>query len=1420
MSKSSPNTHAPRVHSSLSLRSRKFFRIWNVPPDPSTLNGEKSVPSIEVQGEIVSTQWSANGAIFAVTFQDQGLVLYTLKEPEVSSGLETLQLRPFPLPLPEQLQNLPAKQLKWIVFSPQGTYLCTYWIPNGLGLAELTGPNYYIWRITRSEDGAISRVNIVFSDTYKTLSSPGPMQWRDDEQIRVFTRNGSLHICSGHDFEKPALAVLSLAPRFSISIAPFCASDSDALSITMFAPASQAGDIPGEVRFLLCKITRREKDEAGLLHARAVTPVKIGVKELSGVDGCDFMWSPSGRICMMMTSTLVDAAGDNYGSVGDLWLCDLQDAWKKSSAEGTVEDERLSSVKENMGMQQSGSAVDIEYLQIKKINERVTQDAKWSPTADEFVLIEGKAPSDIYLYDGVTGERVYTFAKGYKNQIVWNRQGDMVAIGGFGNLAGDLSFYYRDPNRQVTLINEWRESCTVLCDWSPCGNYFFTASIRPRMNVDNQIKLWSREGAQLLHIPFDELNGVEWRQAPGVDFPVPPVPKPAERMQNKTTYRPRNWANTSADSQLMTRYYNGEITENDLPEELRKRIASRSTRNNGARGFSEKGRYGATDKACDTVMDWRSSEPVSEEKKDISEGAQSEVTAPSGAAVQGSQASTVATSSSKSSDGKRGAAAEDPATNAAVASKKEPVSRKARKEQSRPQQSTSHQAATISVGNKKASTVLAEKGAKGAAVPAQTDQVGFEESDVIKKQASAATTADTTIIAPRDTTAPMETQREAGAGPPSPESLDNKREARLDPPRVNINSEIKVPQIPVTLPANVSALSQMSASTAHYGDGTSSGVSLVPNVQIPTQYNMPQPVAAASAKQVPAAPESMLSYLPQPFPVYSSNRGDTMVKEPVVTGLSSAGNTYPKYETNQLSQSDVSRMTSHYVTPPAATVNMSTIIKDQSSRQLPSYHTKVPIMAAQQPRPYDGGVMDARLPPVVDKMYVQAPPCQQQQPSPALSDNSILSLLQSILPSHAKLHVRAEPEGLVGPTTSSSAGTSATSSADGASAFLRYFDKSAQGSSPPYAFRPQSKMSNRAPGQTPGQATQQSYSGAPPPAFPNPRLKDASTDKERELEQARFIALIEQAGLKLPNLTFTSSRPAATTTAPPASNPYSNPAPQSRQRQRWPGQPPLSPRAGSLMNSSQEAQKSKLHVSANEQFWPTIQDVFTTKELNNDSSAGWGVKSQAPQDSKRRAGGYQVSAASGVPAINQRYDDGGVRPGMIGTNDAGNLEMDTNLRELLRSLQCQTSQQNSAEYAVKELLQNSVNARSSQQHYLEHHQQVEVVESRKRVQAGWSQDLGNVRRIHGQSAQPSAPLNIEPKHKSGYDTIPSGGHRRVWQYVDPKGVVQGPFSRREMRAWWEKGYFAGDLPVRCDMQEDFVPLQEMFPGGEKVFAEE
>ena len=59
--------------------------------------------------------------------------------------------------------------------------------------------------------------------------------------------------------------------------------------------------------------------------------------------------------------------------------------------------------------------------------------------------------------------------------------------------------------------------------------------------------------------------------------------------------------------------------------------------------------------------------------------------------------------------------------------------------------------------------------------------------------------------------------------------------------------------------------------------------------------------------------------------------------------------------------------------------------------------------------------------------------------------------------------------------------------------------------------------------------------------------------------------------------------------------------------------------------------------------------------------------------------------------------------------------------------------------------------------------------------------------------------------------------KKVWYYRDPAGVVRGPFSTTEMRAWSDKGYFTGSLEIALSDRGPYLPLSSVYPSPERPF---
>ena len=141
-------------------------------------------------------------------------------------------------------------------------------------------------------------------------------------------------------------------------------------------------------------------------------------------------------------------------------------------------------------------------------------------------------PSRVMLFD----QRVrplHDFGTSFSNYISFNPQSRVLLLGGFGNLAGKIDVYDR---RSLTKISTIDASNASHCEWSADGKFILTATLSPRLRVDNGIKVWYLLG-QLVHIQdCEELYQASWRPtlldaAPPFPPVIPPAPAPSASVQ-------------------------------------------------------------------------------------------------------------------------------------------------------------------------------------------------------------------------------------------------------------------------------------------------------------------------------------------------------------------------------------------------------------------------------------------------------------------------------------------------------------------------------------------------------------------------------------------------------------------------------------------------------------------------------------------------------------------------------------------------------------------------------------------------------------------------------------------------------------------------------------------------------------------------
>ena len=139
-------------------------------------------------------------------------------------------------------------------------------------------------------------------------------------------------------------------------------------------------------------------------------------------------------------------------------------------------------------------------------------DVAWMPnptnknTPSVFAVVAGKMPSMTSLHNGHDGKPTFAFGNAHRNTIAWSPHGRFLCLAGFGNLAGNMSFWDKNKLKLIPPHTQVTASCTVGYNWSPDSRLFVVSTTSPRMNVDNGVKVFRYNGDQVVNVSWNNEN--------------------------------------------------------------------------------------------------------------------------------------------------------------------------------------------------------------------------------------------------------------------------------------------------------------------------------------------------------------------------------------------------------------------------------------------------------------------------------------------------------------------------------------------------------------------------------------------------------------------------------------------------------------------------------------------------------------------------------------------------------------------------------------------------------------------------------------------------------------------------------------------------------------------------------------------------
>mmetsp|Transcript_18115 Transcript_18115/g.53560 ORF Transcript_18115/g.53560 Transcript_18115/m.53560 type:complete len:634 (-) Transcript_18115:27-1928(-) len=331
-------------------------------------------------------------------------------------------------------------------FSPTGAHLVTWQRPNP---EKFPDGSLRVWSL---KPGAATLARSFHCKVLNRGGIPATIGWSGDERLAFHAVTNTIHVHDGAFQEKNGTDQVG-----SIKVENMSQLAASPIKTAPYACAAFVPEIKG--RPAQVKLFAFPPPPDGAADGQ------VSAKAFYRAQDCKLSWSPGGHGVLVQTHTDVDATGGSYYGGTGLYL---MQARPKKAGEPAFE------------------------CLVPLPKEGPVAAAEWEPTKGlEFVVIAGTIPPTAALYN-LEAEQIYAFGNAHRNVACWAPHGRFLALAGFGNLAGDVDFWDRHKKKKVGSANI---PCAVTYGWSPDSRMFMAATLAPRMNVDNGVRVYRYDGS-------------------------------------------------------------------------------------------------------------------------------------------------------------------------------------------------------------------------------------------------------------------------------------------------------------------------------------------------------------------------------------------------------------------------------------------------------------------------------------------------------------------------------------------------------------------------------------------------------------------------------------------------------------------------------------------------------------------------------------------------------------------------------------------------------------------------------------------------------------------------------------------------------------------------------------------------------------
>lgn len=316
----------------------------------------------------------------------------------------------------------------FIQFSPRGNILATWEVyAKREGVKPEDLHNLRLWCSVSGK--------LLHATTQRKAEGWCP-QWTEDEMLCCFkSSNNEVLFYEANNFGE-VKGRLSLPKLDSFFLAP--KGDRNTLGrITCYLPGQKGG--PGFGKLFAYPRFHPDTDV-------------IATKSFMTADRMEAKWSSDGKSALLLVQSEVDKTGASYYGKTQLHYVD---------GDG-----------------------DTALVQLPK--EGPIYSVTWSPTVAQFLVVYGYMPAKATLFNRKC-ESVFDFGTGPRNMAQYNPLGNLVLVGGFGNLRGNIEVW---DIKGMKRVSQFEASDATAVGWAADGQHLVTSTCAPRLRQGNGFKIW------------------------------------------------------------------------------------------------------------------------------------------------------------------------------------------------------------------------------------------------------------------------------------------------------------------------------------------------------------------------------------------------------------------------------------------------------------------------------------------------------------------------------------------------------------------------------------------------------------------------------------------------------------------------------------------------------------------------------------------------------------------------------------------------------------------------------------------------------------------------------------------------------------------------------------------------------------------